>query len=100
MARLGKVARGKRRWVGIHISPPADSRDSCEKAIAVPLGGIKWKMYDCRTDESGTLAIIRVSLEDCEEVTTRLNNSQNISTLTRSGKIRLVRQRMGINHSE
>ena len=98
MAGLGKAARGKRRWVGIRISPPTDSRDSCEKVIAAPLGRIMWKMYDCRTDESGTLAIIRVSLEDCEEATTRLNNSQNISTLTRSGKIRLVRQRIGINH--
>ena len=100
MARLGKAARGKRRWIGICISPPVDSRGLCQIAIGDAIDGIEWKMYDCRSNESSTLAIIRISLDDCEETTSRLNMSEGITTVTRSGKIRLVRQRMGLTQSE
>ncbi|MFL2493149.1 MAG: hypothetical protein ACJ0HH_00105 [Candidatus Thalassarchaeum sp.] len=100
MARLGKAARGKRRWIGIRVSPPVDSRELCQIAIADAIDGIEWKMYDCRSNESSTLAIIRIPLDDCEETTSRLNLSERISTVTRSGKIRLVRQRMGLTQSE
>ena len=100
MAGLGKVARGKRRWVGIQISPVADSRESCHKILENQLAGIDWKMYDCEPDDSGTLAIIRVALEDCDETISRLNDSEIIETLTKSGKIRLVRKRIGFNPKE
>ena len=100
MARLGKAARGKSRWIGIRITPPADSRESCRIAIDESIDGLEWKMYDCKSDESGTLAIIRIPLVFSEEATSRLNQSERISTVTKSGKIRLVRERMGINQSE
>jgi len=100
MAGLGKAARGKRRWVGIRISPTADSRDSCQEIITNQLAGIDWKMYDYRSDDSGTLAIVRVPLGECDEAISRLNNSEIIETLTKSGKIRLVRERIGLKQTE
>tara|TARA_B100000029_G_scaffold144802_2_gene140024 strand:- start:439 stop:741 length:303 start_codon:yes stop_codon:yes gene_type:complete len=97
MAGLGKAARGKRRWIGIRISPATDSRDSSIEIISVQLADINWKMYDCKSDDLETLAIIRVALEDCDETISRLNESKSIETLTKSGKIRLVRERIGLN---
>ena len=100
MAGLGKAARGKRRWVGIRISPTVDSRESCQEIITNQLAGIDWKMYDYRSDDSGTLAIVRVALGECDEAISRLNNSKSIETLTKSGKIRLVRKRIGLKQTE
>ena len=100
MARLGKAARGKSRWIGIRLSPPLDSRESCRIAIGETIDGIEWKMYDCVSDESATSVIIRIPLAYSQEATSRLNQSEHITTVTKSGKIRLVRERMGINQSE
>ena len=100
MARLGKAARGKSRWIGIRITPPADTRESCRIAIGESIDGIEWKMYDCMSDESGTSAIVKIPLAYSEEAISRLNQSEHISTVTNSGKIRLVLERMGINQSE
>ena len=84
MAGLGKAARGKRRWIGIRISPATDSRDSSIEIISVQLADINWMMYDCKSDDLETLAIIRVALEDCDETISRLNESKSIETLTKS----------------
>ncbi len=97
MDRPGKAARGKRRWVGLRITPAADSRESCQEIISDYLSGLNWKMFDCKSDDLCTLVIIRAHLEDCDETISRLNESESIQTLTKSGKIRLVRERLGLN---
>jgi len=97
MARLGKVARGKSRWVGFCITPAIESREACHASISDYLFGISWKMYDCKPNKSSTLVIIRVPLEECDEAISKLNGSGTMQTLTKSGKIRLVRQRLGLN---
>ena len=99
MAGLGKAARGKRRWVGIRISPAINSRESCQTMITDLLSGIDWKMYDCKSDDSCTIVIIRVPLVNCDKTISRLNESESFETLTISGKIRLVRERVGLNQT-
>tara|TARA_A100001037_G_scaffold306799_1_gene355717 strand:- start:6470 stop:6772 length:303 start_codon:yes stop_codon:yes gene_type:complete len=96
MAGLGKAARGKRRWIGIRISKATESRKSCQTILSNQLSGIDWKMFDYKSNKSDTFAIIRVRLEDCEEAISSLNESKLIETQTISGKIRLVRERMGL----
>jgi len=97
MARLGKAARGKRRWIGVRISSGTADRGAGEEILGQLLEGLQWKMYDHYIGPEGSaLAIVRVRLTDCEEVTSRINSDNNCSTITRSGKIKLVRERLGI----
>jgi len=97
MARLGKAARGKRRWIGVRISSGTADRGSGEEILGQLLEGLQWKMYDhyIASDDSAR-AIVRVRLTDCEEATSRINSDKGCRTITRSGKIKLVRERLGI----
>jgi len=97
MIRLGKVARGKSRWVGFSIAPAIESREACHASISDYLSGISWKMYDCKLNNSRTLVIIRVPLEECDEAISKINKCETMQTITKSGKIRLVRERLGLN---
>ncbi|RZP08664.1 MAG: hypothetical protein EVA35_03730 [Candidatus Poseidoniales archaeon] len=97
MARLGKAARGKRRWIGVRISSGTADRGAGEEILGQLLEGLQWKMYDhyIASDDSAR-AIVRVRLTDCEEATSRINSDEGCCTITRSGKIKLVRERLGI----
>jgi len=95
MAGPGKAARGKRRWIGLRIPSGATNRTSCEGLLEVVLEGLRWKMYDHNSGPDGSAtAIVRVPLSDCESATSRINSEEGWQTLTRSGKIRLVRKRL------
>jgi len=95
MARPSKAARGKRRWIGLRISTGAASRASCEELLETLLDGLQWRMYDYHREPDGSAtAIVRVSLDDCESATTRINSAEGWCTVTRSGKIKLVRERL------
>ena len=97
MARLGKAARGKRRWIGVRINSGTAGRGAGEEILGQLLEGLQWKMYDHYIEPDGSArAIVRARLTDCEEVTSRINSDNNCSTITRSGKIKLVRERLGI----
>ena len=61
------------------------------------MGNINWKLFDLIDHETHTLAILRTPLEDSLEAKEKINSTDGIYTLTTSGKIRLVRQRLGIN---
>ena len=101
MAGLGKAARGKHRWIGLRISSETLSRRVAEEILGRLLEGLQWKMYDHYiAPEGSALAIVRVQLTDCEEVTSRINSGKDCSTITRSGKIKLVRERLGIGRHE
>lgn len=91
--RLTKALRGKRRWVGL-IASDFSSRDKLKKAIEEIAPTNDWKLT---IFEDGK-AIVRVRLEDFEEWRTILNNSDsNLHSVTASGKIRLVKERMGLD---
>ena len=97
MAKVSKANRGKNRWIGLHINQKPISRAVLEDNLGKIMGNINWKLFDLIDHEMHTLAILRTPLEDSLEAKEKINSSDGISTLTTSGKIRLVRQRLGIN---
>tara|TARA_B100001758_G_scaffold212994_1_gene197218 strand:- start:401 stop:580 length:180 start_codon:yes stop_codon:yes gene_type:complete len=54
-------------------------------------------MFDCLGIDSHTLVIIRVNLKDIQLVKEKFESHTEIESLTTSGKIRLVRDRMGLS---
>ena len=97
MAKVSKANRGKNRWIGLHINQMPISRAILEDNLGKIMGNINWKLFDLIDHEMHTLAILRTPLEDSSEAKEKINSTDGISTLTTSGKIRLVRQRLGIN---
>lgn len=103
MAKIRKAARGKRRWVGLTVPESFEGRDEFEAALGeIELLGDDWRLYDFK----GGQAILRLPLEVYHEVKPTLEAGIEISggvgdggsirSVTASGKIRLVRERMGI----
>ncbi len=83
--KLTKALRGKRRWVGCNCDE-FKSRSELEKfLIELPV-----KVYDF---ENG-MCILVVPLEEYDSLKEILSSGRVISH-TSSGKIRLVRERMG-----
>ena len=97
MAKVSKANRGKNRWIGLHINQKPISRAVLEDNLGKIMGNINWKLFDLIDHEMHTLAILRTPLEDSLEAKEKINSTDGIYTLTTSGKIRLVRQRLGIN---
>ena len=119
--RLSKALRGKRRWVGLVTSPTLRSRSDIERKIdelqqEIDLSTTPRLMdffgSDSETsrlfcvehlddeDEFG-LMILRIAHKDTPALRAALSESAGLEkygmrTYTTSGKIRLVRQRMGI----
>ena len=97
MAKVSKARRGKNRWIGLHIYQKPITRTLLEDNLGKIMGDIDWKLFDLLDDEIHTLAILRTSLEDSLEAKKKINSIDGMATLTTSGKIRLVRQRLGIH---
>ena len=101
MAGPGKAARGKRRWIGVRISSRETSREACEEILGRLLEGLHWRLYDHYIESDGSVgAIVKVPLNDCEAATSQINSDEGCCTITRSGKIKLVRERLGIGNKE
>ena len=113
-AKVSKAKRPKRRWIGIAIPSTVETRDDLNKTIeASPLSGCNIRIYDFHnaksdvaismctshglTDELG-VAILCVLLRDYEVVREYFDSKLNggIVSLSSSGKIRLVRERLGL----
>ena len=113
-AKVSKAKRPKRRWIGIALPPSVQSRSVLTKVLETsPFDVGRIKLYDCypsktetalaarsikkRTDETG-FAIVSVLLSQYEEVRKVLasNESHGLTSITSSGKIRLVRERLGL----
>ena len=88
--RLTKAHRAKRRWVGLNVSNCNDRNDLKSKiATIAPVDD--WKLMDFNQ----TTAILRILLKDEKEWRKILDNPQaEIHSVTMSGKIRLVRERL------
>ena len=97
MAKVSKAKRGKNRWIGLYVDQKPVTRAILEDNLGKIMGDINWKLFDLIDDEMHTLAILRTSLEDSSEAKKKINSINGISTITTSGKIRLVRQRLGIH---
>ena len=82
--------------MGLRINKGELSRDSASKIIEKNLPDINFRLFDCLSNQSGTLVIIRLTLQNKEIARRKLNLNPELETVTTSGKIRLVRERMGI----
>ena len=82
--KLTKAVRGKRRWIGCETKGFESRSELAEYSSNFPV-----KLYDF---EDGK-CIFMVNLNDYESVKTSIQDTR-ITTVTSSGKIRLVRERM------
>ncbi|DAC62867.1 TPA: hypothetical protein HA324_01130 [Candidatus Thalassarchaeaceae archaeon] len=96
MAKLNKAARGKHRWIGFLTFKGEMSRADCEIILSEILPSVKWKLFDFKKIEGVYTGIIKVPLESYEVSIQLINEDQLLETLTSSGKINLVRQRLGL----
>ncbi|MDP6907003.1 MAG: hypothetical protein QF440_06255 [Candidatus Thalassarchaeaceae archaeon] len=91
--RLTKALREKRRWVGLHVSGKIESRNELEKRLSQIAPVNEWKLYDF----SKSKAILRIHLKNQNEWREILSDTNSeIYSVTISGKIRLVRERLEI----
>ena len=85
--KISKALRGKRRWIGCNCTG-FNSRKEVENFLS----DLPVKLYDFENDK----CIIVVQLEQYENVKQKLS-SEPIISVTSSGKIRLVRERMNFS---
>ena len=93
MPRPKKAARGKHRWVAIQVNKSIQ-RDSLNKLLGESLKGLEWKLFDSEKQSKRTFAIIKITLSDYQQALATLNEISGFETITSSGKIRLVRERV------
>ena len=93
MPRPKKSARGKHRWVAIQVNKSIQ-RDSLKKLLGESLKGLEWKLFDSEKQSKRTFAIIKITLSDYQQALSTLNEISGFETITSSGKIRLVRERV------
>ena len=91
--RLTKALRDKRRWVGLAVSD-YNNRAEVKSAIDKLAPVSEWKLMDFTEGK----AIIRILLKHEKLWRGVLKNTDSqIQSVTMSGKIRLVRERLGIS---
>jgi len=87
MARkISKALRGKHRWIGCVIEG-FNSRTELKQYLE----NLPVKLFDYNEDK----CILRVALDDYQKLRTSLESGR-VTSSTSSGKIKLVRERMGI----
>jgi hypothetical protein len=93
MPKLKKAARGKHRWVAFRVEKIL-TRVQLKQFLMLCLEGYEWRLFDVLEAAEATLAILKIQLGDYQQVLSLINNSEDMVTLTSSGKIRLARQRL------
>jgi len=78
------------------VENSVQDRSEMEETLEKPLGDMGWRLYDFVNSQNPVLCIIRVELSESDSAVSTLNSIKSISTLAKSGKIRLVRERMGL----
>jgi hypothetical protein len=93
MPKPKKSARGKHRWIGFTIEN-SYSRTEIERLLEIRLNGSGWRLFDVAGAKGKTHAILKTPLEEYPKTLSQINNFKDMETLTSSGKIRLVRERL------
>ena len=93
MPKPKKAARGKHRWIAILVNKSIQ-RDSFNKLLGQSMEGLEWQLFDMEKQSKRTFAILKTTLSDYQEALATLNEISGFETLTSSGKIRLVRERV------
>ncbi len=101
MVRLTKAKRGKHRWVGILVNSKIKNRQELSSILSNLLEDSTWKLYDFvhMKKEDDILSIIKVELKSHKKYIKIINSHDLLETITSSGKIILVRQRLQITRS-
>ena len=114
VGRVSKAKRPKRRWIGLSVSSAIQSRSELADVFASPsFSTLGLKVYDFHVPQSSEaeqfrarhelqddvgVAIVRVLLRDYEDLRALLQSGEQdlVASITSSGKIRLVRERLGL----
>ena len=105
--RLTKALRGKRRWFGIKVGSQYTTRKQLSDQLNSLASDLKLskqiRLMDFQLSSEGefSLAIIEVKLLDYDLLRKKIDNDESIDTfgvqsITASGKIRLVRDRLNL----
>lgn len=95
MPKIKKAARGKHRWIGLSFSSKITNFEQFRYYLDTILSDFKLKYLDFKSEKTRKSCIIKVNLKDYAQVREKLDvNSENVFSITSSGKIRLVRQRL------
>ena len=93
MPKPKKAARGKHRWIGFRVNNTL-TREELENILKTHLDSSEWRLFDIQESEKNTFAILKIPLKQFKQTIVQINNSNNMGTITSSGKIILVRKRL------
>ena len=93
MPKPKKAARGKHRWIGFRVNNTL-TRGELENILKTHLDSSEWRLFDIQESEKNTFAILKIPLKKFKQTIVQINNSNNMGTITSSGKIILVRKRL------
>ena len=114
-AKVSKAKRPKRRWIGITVPATIQSRDDLQRALEVSgLSTLKIRLFDFHRSQSDVarhacnhsqiekdvgFAVICVPLSEYEAARAFFSSESNtmFRSISSSGKIRLVRERIGLS---
>jgi hypothetical protein len=94
MGRVSKVARGKHRWIGVRGDKTYKSREELMAIISDILEHCEWKLYDVKFIDQISVFIIKIQLQDYKKSLNLINSNNSFETLTSSGKINRIRERL------
>ena len=93
MPKPKKAARGKHRWIVFKVDF-VPNRDKLTRYLESFLEENEWRLFDVLEGNGSTLAILKIPLDNYQDALSQINESESMSTITSSGKIRLARQRL------
>lgn len=95
MAHPSKAKRPKRRWVGIHFREEM-GRSQVNSILEEIYPSNSLKLYDLQIIDGKLCAIVRINLSEVSDFLLKCGADSRLQTITTSGKIRLVRERLEI----
>ena len=112
--KVSKAKRPKRRWIGIALPSSIQSISDLTKLLETSrFSTFRIKVYDCHPSSTEEASETRLRLNTSDEVGYAVvcvplsayadvrnvfesDNSHGLTSITSSGKIRLVRERLGL----
>ena len=95
MATPSKAKRPKRRWVGLHVFNNV-GREDVISFLEEILPSSSLRLYDLHNVNEKLLGIVRVNLSEVSDFISKCEDDSRLKTMTTSGKIRLVRERLSL----
>ena len=109
--RLTKALRGKRRWFGINVNNKFSTRNQLAEHLNLLskelelTNTIRLMDFELSSNSEFALAIIEVKLQDSKLLRASIEDEKaienfGIQSITTSGKIRLVRDRLNLTKKQ